>query len=117
MIMVNLTDIPVADHCVQDGERVAGHACGDRQSAGHDEGGLAGSGGVAGVGEPAEVDLVAMFEGVPPGEQRPVRARCDSLEGEALVLGEVEQPFRGSQLGPSATVVIPGSPGPGVAGC
>jgi hypothetical protein len=47
----------VGHHGVQDGERVPGDACGDRQSAWHD-GGLAGSGGVAGVVEPAEIDFV-----------------------------------------------------------
>lgn len=60
--------MPVAEHGVQDGARVAAHACGDRQPAGHDQGGLVGSDGVAGVVEPAEVDFVAVFTGVPPGE-------------------------------------------------
>lgn len=51
---------------------------------GHDEGGLAGSSCVAGMGEPAEVDFVAAFDGVPPGEQWPARIGREALEGEAV---------------------------------
>jgi hypothetical protein len=101
---------PVGHHGVQDGECVPGDARGDRQSAWHDEGGLAGSGGVAGVVEPAEIDFVAVPGGLPPGKQWPVRARRDSLKGEALAFGEVQQLFRGSQLRVPAVAFTPESP-------
>ena len=62
------------------------------------KGRLPGSGGMAGVTEAAEINFVAVLGGLPPGEQRPVRTRRDSLEGKALTFGQAQQPFPRCQL-------------------
>lgn len=54
-----------------------------------------GPGRVAGFSEPAETDLVAVLDGLPPSEQRPILAEGDLLERETLIFGKSEQLFRG----------------------
>lgn len=71
---------PVADYRVEYGQRISDDPRGDRRAAGHNEGVAASPGRVAGVGESAEVDFVAVLDSFSHAVQRAILSgRCAGM--------------------------------------